>query len=179
MAPLVQLNPSPHFVGTLVVVFVWCRAVPELKYLRYTERTGGYCADAGRRSAGLPTRRGLVRRREASALAQQMPRAATTRGDAAWAAVPHEVRQDARKWFGWQGADGSNPELWLRGSTVKVCRLGNGQARMLRLGLAHLAAPGGSRHAGREAGLLGAQPLPYRCSSQPPPTQPIPPPLTI
>ena len=109
--------------------------------------------------------------------AQQMPRSATTRGDAAWAAVPHEVRQDARKWFGWQGADGSNPELWLRGSTVKVppwqCR-----ARLLRLLGGRLAAPDGSRHAGREARPLGAQSLPCRCSSQPPQTPRIPPPLT-
>jgi hypothetical protein len=47
--------------------------------------------------------------------------AATTRGDAAWAAVPHEVRRQARKWFGANsGGDTSMPELWLRGANQVV-----------------------------------------------------------
>ena len=47
--------------------------------------------------------------------------AAATRGDAAWAAVPKEVRREARKWFGANsGGDASMPELWLRGANQVV-----------------------------------------------------------
>ena len=65
-----------------------------------------------------------------------------------------------------------------RAAAGPKCPLGSARGRPLRLLRAHLAALGGSRHPGREAGPLGAPPRLW-CSSQPPPEPPILLPLTL